>query len=273
MTTVDRGRVVAALDEVWNELVALAGELEADDWARPTACPGWSVRDQYSHVLGTESMLLGRKAPEVELPDELPHVRNDLGRINEAWVEEYRSHPVAELLADLGDVIVSRRAELAAMDQDAFDAAAWTPAGEDTYGRFMRIRVMDQWFHEQDVREAVGRPGHTEGLAPEVSLDEVSSALGYLVGKKAGAPSGSSVRLELTGSPSRRIDVAVTDRARVVEGDEVTDPTVTLTLPTERFFRIAGGRLGEDEPVDPSVEIEGDRDLGERVLRNLHFML
>lgn len=273
MTTVDRGRIVAALDEVWDSLVALAGELDPDDWGRETACPTWTVHDVYSHVLGTEAMLLGRPAPEVRLPDELPHVRNDTGRLNEAWVREYRSRPVTDLLADLGEVLVSRRAALAAMGQEAFDEESWTPAGQDTYGRFMQIRVMDQWMHEQDVREATDRRGHLDGLAPEAALDEVTMALGYVVGKRAEAPKGSSVRFALTGALSRRIDVEVAERASVVEPGNVTKPTVTLSLPSERFFRIAGGRLGDRDPVDTSVGIEGDRALGEKVLRNLGFMI
>jgi uncharacterized protein (TIGR03083 family) len=276
MTTVDRGHIVAALDEVWDALLAVAAELDPGDWERPTALPGWTVRDIYSHVLGTESMLLGRKQPATEVPP-APHVRNDVGRLNETWVQEYRARPVTDLLADLGEVLISRRAALAAMDQAAFDAPSWTPAGEDTYGRFMQIRVFDQWYHEQDIREATGRRGHLDGLAPEVALDEVTLALGYIVGKKAEAPAGSSVRFHLTGSPTRRIDVAVTDRARVLDGDGdgdgLDDPTVTLSLPSERFFRIAGGRLGERDPVDTSVGIEGDEELGERVLRSLTFTL
>jgi uncharacterized protein (TIGR03083 family) len=289
-TTVDRGHIVGALDEVWDALLALAGELDPGDWERETACPGWTVRDIYSHILGTESMLLGRKQPEVEVaPAE--HVRNDIGRLNETWVEEYRGRSVTDLLADLGEVIISRRAALAAMDQEAFDEPSWTPSGEDTYGRFMQIRVFDQWYHEQDIREATGRRGHLDGLAAEVALDEVTLALGYIVGKKAEAPAGSSVRFQLTGSPIRRIDIEVTDRARVVDrdaegdgegdgddedegvadGEDIADPTVTISLPSERFFRIAGGRLGERDPVDTSVGIAGDRELGERVLRNLAF--
>jgi uncharacterized protein (TIGR03083 family) len=271
LTTVDRDRIVAALDEVWDALLSLAADLDHEDWERPTACPGWTVRDQYSHVLGTEAMLLGRERPDVPLPADVSHIRNEFGRVNEYWVEAYRDRPVADLLADLGEVLVSRRAALAAMDQDAFEAEAWTPAGQDTYGRFMQLRVMDQWFHEQDVREATKRRGHHDGLAPEVTLDEITLVLGYLVGKKAEAPAGSSVRFQLTGSPTRRIDIEVTDRARVV--DRLADPTVTLSLPSERFFRIAAGRLGDRDPVDTSVGIEGDRELGERVLRALPFTL
>ena len=105
------------------------------------------------------------------------------------------------------------------MTQDDFDAPAMTPAGQDTYGRFMRIRVMDQWFHEQDVREAVGRPGHLDGLAPEATLAEVA-AVARLRGRQEGraCPKGSSVRFVLTGPVSGAVDVEVGDRARVVDG-------------------------------------------------------
>jgi uncharacterized protein (TIGR03083 family) len=63
MTTVDREQTIAALDEQWDALTALAIDLAADDWDRPTACPGWSVKDVYSHIVGTESSLLGRSTP------------------------------------------------------------------------------------------------------------------------------------------------------------------------------------------------------------------
>jgi uncharacterized protein (TIGR03083 family) len=273
LTIVDRDHIVDALNEEWDALVSLAADLAPWDWDHGTDCPGWSVKDCYAHVLGTESMLLGRPVPPVHVPEDLPHVRNEMGRANETWVMTYRGRSGAEVLADLGEVITERRAALRSMDQDAFDRPAWTPAGEDTYGRLMRIRVMDQWFHEQDVREAVGRPGHLEGIAPEVVLDELTTALGYVVGKKAGAEAGTSVRFDLKGPMSDRIDLVVTDRARVV--DQIAgEPTVTLTLPGATFCRLAGGRRTWDHPwVRAAISISGDDDVGRRILSNLAFMI
>lgn len=272
MTTVDRARVVAALDEEWDVLLALGDELSADEWDLPTACPGWSVRDHLSHCLGTEAMLLGRSSPEIDLPDDLPHVRNDVGRINEVWVESYRGRPPAEVLDDFRAIVGERRTALAAMGEADFEAESWTPAGRDTYGRFMRIRVMDQWMHEQDIREAVGRPGHLEGLAPDVALDEVVGLMGYVVGKRAGAPAGSSVRFELTGPMSRHVDVDVTDRARVVDalGGE---PDATITLAGARLMRLVGGRVQDHGERASGVRVDGDEELAQQVLDNLAVMI
>jgi uncharacterized protein (TIGR03083 family) len=270
MTSVDRDRVVAALEEEWAALLDLLGGLGPDDWGRPTACPGWSVQDNVAHVIGTEASLEGRPTPEVELA-EVPHVRNELGRFNEQWVESYRSRPPAEVVADLRAVVEARRASLAGMDQDAFDGPADTPGGPDTFGRFMRIRIMDTWMHEQDIREAVGAPGHLEGLAPTYALEVVSAALGFVVGKRAGAPEGSTVRFELTGPLAARFDLAVTDRARLVERID-GEPTVTLTVPGDRFLRIVGGRTTTEEPAGP-VKVTGDATLGGAVVTSLPYMI
>lgn len=272
-TIVDRDHIVDALNEEWDALVGLAAELAPADWDQPTDLPGWTVKDCYAHIVGTESILLGRAAPDVEVPDDIPHVHNELGRANEAWVIAHRDRSGAEVLAELAEVVTERRSALQAMDQEAFDQPSWTPAGEDTYGRFMRIRVLDQWFHEQDVREAAGRPGHLEGLAPELVLDEMAAALGYVVGKQAGAPPGTSVRFDLKGPMSDTLDVVVSDRARVV--DQLSgEPTVTLMLPGATFCRVAGGRRPWDHPwVRSAVTIWGDDDLGRQILSNLAYMI
>ena len=137
-TIVPREEAIAALEEEWGVLASLFADLGADDWDRPTACPGWSVKDNLAHIIGTEAMLLGRPTPDVDV-SQLTHLRNDIARFNEAWVEHYRSRPADEVVAALDDAVAERRAALAAMDQAAFDAESFTPAGPDTYGRFMQI--------------------------------------------------------------------------------------------------------------------------------------
>jgi uncharacterized protein (TIGR03083 family) len=266
--TVDRDHAMAVLDEQFDAVLALAEGLAPGEWDLATACPGWSVKDNVAHVVSVEAMLLGRPIPEVALPEDLPHVRNDFGRVNEQWIESYRGRSTTAVLADLREVIAERRAALAGMKQADFDAESFTPAGPDSYGRFMRIRVMDMWMHEQDIREAVGRPGHEDGEAPQAALDEMTAALGFVVGKRAAAPQGSRVRFELTGPMARRVDVEVGDRARVVDA-LAGDPTVTLTLPGHLFTRLCGGR-----GADPAaVQVDGDADLGEAILTHLGFMI
>ena len=268
MTTVAREDAITALDAAYDGFVGLAEGLAPDEWSLPTACPGWSVQDNVSHVIGIESLLLGRPDPDVSLPDDLPHVRNDFGRANEVWVESFRSWPPDEVLGELRAVVAERRAALATMDQADFDADALTPAGPDTYGRLIRIRVMDIWMHEQDIREAVGRPGHVDGPAAATALLETTLPLGYVVGKRASAPAGSTVRFELTGPMARRVDIEVAERARLVDG-LAGEPTTTLTVAGHHFTRLVGGRGADPE----LVAITGDTSLGERVVASLGYLI
>jgi uncharacterized protein (TIGR03083 family) len=160
---------------------------------------------------------------------------------------------------------------LRAMSLEEWNAESFTPAGKDSYGRFMQIRVFDCWFHEQDIRDAVGRPGHEAGQAVVVTLDELVGAMGFVVGKKAGAPAGSTVTFELTGSSGREMHVAVGERAAVVESIE-GEPTVKISMPVVPFTRLCGGRV-EVADLRGQITVSGDQSLGDRILANLNYTI
>lgn len=272
---IPKDRTVDALDEVWASIRDLVGSLGEDAWATATCLPGWDVRAVVAHVLGTELMLMG-ESPSIGFDREVdgadaPHVLNDIGAMNEGWVRTLSAVPTVELLETFDRVTAARMAALRAMSQSDWDAESLTPAGRDSFGRFMQIRVMDCWFHEQDVRETLDRPGHEGGSAVEVTLDEVATAMGFVVGKRAAAPTGSRVRFELTGASGRVIDVEVGDRAQVV--DQLSgEPTVTITMPAVPFTRLCGGRRSR-RSVDAQISVTGHEPLGDRVVDHLAYTI
>jgi uncharacterized protein (TIGR03083 family) len=265
----DRDTLVEALGVQFDSLVDLGRDLTEEQWETRSEVPGWTVKDNYSHIIGTELMLLGRPDEQIDVGDP-PHLRNDIGRFNEVAVETRRERSGQEVLAELAMVAGERKAALRAMTDEDFDAESFTPAGQDTYGRFMQIRVFDCWIHEQDCREALGIPGNRSGPAAEVMLDEMATAMGYVVGKKAGASDGQSVRFRLTGDTERTIDVRVDGRARVVT--DLDEPTTTVTIPTTLWVRYAAGRRPGDAD-HPDVTIEGDRELGLAVVENAAYTI
>ena len=70
---------VDRLEEVWSSTARLGDSLTEADWKAPTECPGWSVQDNLAHVIGIESVILGRAEPELSPPD-AEHIKNDVGR-------------------------------------------------------------------------------------------------------------------------------------------------------------------------------------------------
>jgi uncharacterized protein (TIGR03083 family) len=271
-TFVDQEQAVRRLRAEYAAIASLCAALSEDQWDLPTCLPGWSVRDALSHVIGTESMLAGDPPPEVDI-SHLRHLQNPVAEANELWVESMRSRSGPEMMDRFERVIARRLEALDAMTQADFDAPSWTPAGRDeTYGRFMRIRHYDCFMHEHDIRYAVGAPSRADvdDLGP--ALDEVSTGLGYIVGRRAALPDGSRVRIDLTGPLATTYLVAVDGRAKVV--DTLDQPaTVGIELSAPLFLRLTGGRQDGDSGPDPTVTFSGDRALGERLVANLAFTI
>lgn len=271
-SNIPKDRIIAALAEEWVSLGDLLAELDDDEWGLPTPLPGWSVQDNVAHIVGTEAMLSGEAGPAIEIDREASdHVRNDIGMFNEQWVESFRPSPPSELLERFRELTTVRLAALNAMTDEEWNAESFTPAGMDTFGRFMQIRVFDCWLHEQDIRDAVERPGNESGLPTDVTLDEMATALGFVVGKKAGATAGQRVTFALTdgGTVVRVFNVEVGDRAVVVP--ELSAPAdVVLTMPIGVMTRRCAGRVGPDGLLD-QVVIDGDLELASKILANQSY--
>ncbi len=254
------------LEETWRSIDELCSTLSDADWSRPTGCPGWTVLDNLSHLVDYESRALGRQPGEHEPPDG-DHLKNDLGRANEIGVDLRRSRPPAAVLDEFREVTASRLAKLRALGPDDLERTTWTPVGEGTIAQMLTLRVMDNWSHEQDIRRAVGRPGHDEGGAVTETVEYFAQFLPLVVGKRASAPDGSAIVVEI-GSLSFVIEVEG-GRARFVDPAEPpAQPTVRITVPPTTFAALVGGR--SDAPDDATVE--GDVELGRRILATVGFM-
>jgi uncharacterized protein (TIGR03083 family) len=276
VTTLDKPDVLNGLFTVWDSIDALLVGLSETEWRAPTPLPGWCVQAVVSHIIGTESFLDGIPAPEPDIDVKaLDHVRNDVGAMNECWVRHLGGQSGDSVLQRYRAVTEGRRKVLQAMSEEDWNAETLTPAGPDSYGRFMRIRVFDCWMHEQDIRMAIGRPSsdaELEGSASRLSLDEVAATLGFVVGKLAKAPDGSRIQFDLTGPLARSIRVDVDGRAQVVQDFGGLDPTATVRVDALQFTRLAGGR-----PMCPAraqdVELGGERDAAARIVERLNFVI
>jgi uncharacterized protein (TIGR03083 family) len=276
VTVLDKDDVLEGLFSSWDAIASLLADFSEDEWRTATDLPGWDVHAVVAHMAGTESMLLGLATPEPDVDlATVEHVRNFVGAMNEPWVRSLRGESGAQLLERFRDVTARRRAALAAIPVEEWNARTQTPAGPDSYGRFMRIRAFDCWMHEQDIRAALGRAPSAAQLSTadaRVSLDEMAASMSFVVGKKGQAPDGSRVLLKLTGPLSREIRVAVDGRAALVEDFGGAEPTTVVTLDGLQFTRLAGGRgLVSYRPAD--VEYSGDAVLGARIVQNLAYVI
>jgi uncharacterized protein (TIGR03083 family) len=263
----------AALAETWGSLAEVCHDLVAAEWLLPTECPGWSVQDQLSHLIGIERTLMGEAPPTWDAPLG-SHVKNDFAAVNETWVAVRRELPGNDVLGEFREVTAQRLGDLGGLSADEWAKVGFSPVGQVPYVDFMDVRVFDSWVHEQDVRLALDRPGGGDSRASQIALDRVRGAMPFVVGKKAGAPDGAVVRFDLSGpgADALRFDVGVEGgRARLVPTEG--EPTVTLSMSSVDFTRLGCGRTTSDVvEAAGGVAVEGDAALGRGILGVMNFM-
>ena len=265
--------IVDKLERVWGSMAELCATFSEQEWKLATDCPKWSVQDHVAHIVGTESRLAGRPVPD-HTPQEMEHVKNDIGKSNEVWVDFLRPRSGAEVLEAFREVTAARLQRLRGMSADDFSEPTQTPVGPGTIRDFMVIRIFDCWVHEQDVRRAVGRPGHLEGPVVVHSMDRMVRAMPFVVGKKAAASDGTTVVFEITGPAGRTLPVSVEGGRATFLDTPPASPNVRLIMDVETFTCLGNGRWeGSPALASNKVRIDGDRALGEAIVTRMNFMV
>ncbi len=259
------------LVSVWAATSELCAGLTAEQWKLPTDCPGWTVQDNLSHLIGIERMLQG--LPGAPAIAELgPHVKNDIGKSNEYEIEARRSSPGADVLAEWNELVALRTETLRSADDAYFDAAAMTPTGPGTLADFLHIRVLDSYAHDQDIRRAIAVPGNLDSPAAEHSIDRLLRTIPIVVGKRAGTPEGGTVVLELTGPVHRAVVVTVVEGRAKVVAEQPDTVLATVRMDSATFTTLALGRRSAGELTD-GWSVEGDTELGTKVVAGLNMMI
>lgn len=265
---------VQAYIEAWTHSMEALRELVAPlaerQWSRATECPGWSVRDVVSHVIGMELELLGDPRPIHTLPSDLWHVTDEFSRYCEVPVDKRRCHTAPEMIAELEYTLIRRARALREARQQPDDEVRWPmgPHSRDVpYHVLLRMRAFDVWTHEQDVRRALREPGNLDAPGALVAKDVLIEALPKAVAKQAGAPAGSTVVVDVHGPVEfmRTVRVDADGRGSVDERVPLA-PAVQLSVDWETFARLACGRV---TAAAAEVKVEGDEGLARRILENM----
>ncbi|NYI05320.1 maleylpyruvate isomerase family mycothiol-dependent enzyme [Allostreptomyces psammosilenae] len=253
-------RSAGAWQQSLTSLLDLARLLTNRGWNVATECPGWSVRDVISHVIGMERELLGDPRPIHALPTDLAHVRDEHGRRNEVQVDVRRCHTGPEMLAELEETLRRRQRAIEAERRGDDDVVA-TPWGARPLGELLRMRAFDVWVHEQDVRRAVRVPANLDSPAALIARDVLLAGLaGAIAGRVA---DGATVVLDVQGPVEFLRTVRVEDGVGRLQEQVPLAPDAQLTFDWELFARLACGRI---RPAAADVKVEGDEALARQVL-------
>ena len=268
--------LVAAYQQTIQAVIDLGRSCGDADFDLPTACPGWTVKDQISHVVGLESWLHSGDIPSVPVPD-YPHIRHEAGKFVERSVEQRRNMVGSKVVNELEVVAAKRIEQFSApeMTLETVVRGAWGPAPA---GESLRLRILDIWTHEQDIRQALKRPGNLDSGGAAVFMDVLFAALPKLVARDAGIEPGNVVIFDVTGPIMGRAGIWVEEGedggkprgiplfSGIAHDGDPRDVFTTITLSTDALTRRAAGRGSVD---DIHFTVHGDEAVGRRVLENL----
>ncbi|RSS66674.1 maleylpyruvate isomerase family mycothiol-dependent enzyme [Streptomyces sp. WAC06614] len=259
--------------DAWTHSIEAVSELvlplTEGEWNRATPCPGWSVRDVVSHIIGIETEMLGDPRPIHTLPRDLRHVVDEFTRYMEVQVDVRRHHTAPEMTSELEYTVIRRARQIRNEKRDP-STLVRGPLGEQvTLELATRLRAFDVWIHEQDLRTALGVPGNLDSPGAHVARDLLLAGLPKVVAKKAGAPAGTAVVLDVNGPLEFMRTVRVDAEGRgTMDGTPSLGPAVTLVTDWETYMRLAAGRV-RPQAVADRLKVEGDQELADAILR--HF--
>ncbi len=261
MTTLDEYTDILRWE--WAAMDRLCSDLTEDQWSTQSYCPDWDIAGVLTHVCGVERVLTGW-APSTEDPP-------PFARIGE-FQHDVEGLSGAELLGRCREAMNARFAHLESLDPGVVDLASITPTGMNTYGSFLRVRVFDIWVHERDMAWPLGLATDDTGPAAATALDEVSAAIGYIVGKKIGLPDGLGITFHITGGVDAELCVKVDGRAARVES--LGDPDVEVHVDSATFVMLAAGRVDPQTCIDRGlISWSGDAEWGEKSARGLRYTM
>jgi uncharacterized protein (TIGR03083 family) len=165
----DAGSISVVLDVLRPErgdLLALLESLGAEDWARSTECPAYTVQGVATHVLGDDLSLLSRQRDGaenalVQLAAELPGAdfRTLLDTFNDRWVAAARFFST-----DLVIELLRLSGEWTAAFYEAVDPETpGEPVGffggrgpSSPYWHAIAREYVERWVHHSQIARAVG---------------------------------------------------------------------------------------------------------------------
>lgn len=262
---------ISKLEETWTSISEFCSALTEQQWKTASQLPAWTVQDNLSHMVGTESGLEGNPRTEHTATD-ISHTRNPIGEMNEHDVDSRRSMSGAAVLAEWNTLTATRLHTLKNADDAYFEKESFTPTGPGTLADFLHIRVLDCWIHEQDMRRAVNMPGHQGGPSAEHTIDRLIRTVPIVVGKRAATPEGGTVVVVITGAVQRTVVTTIVDgRARLVT-DIPAVVLTTITMDSDTFVQLATGRATSEE-LSSHINSVGDIELATRVVSQFNMMI
>jgi uncharacterized protein (TIGR03083 family) len=258
------------LRKVDDKLIDLLRLLEPREWDLQTIAPLWKVRDVAAHLLDTPlrklSMVRDSNCPKLVATHSYQDVVALVNRLNLEGVTVYRRLSPTVLI-DMMKMACEQSADFHE-SLDPFAPAAFNVswAGEETSLNWFDTarELTERWHHQQQIRLATDRPGI---MTPELYhpvLDCFVRGLPHAY-RDVDAPVGTVIRLEISGECGSRWSLLRGSTEWELSRQSSEAPASRVTISQQLAWRVFTRGI-DRESARAQIQIEGNRDLGEKVL-------
>lgn len=267
--------VVDLFQPLLENLLALLRELSAEEWARPTQCGSWTVREVAVHLLGGDMGTLSHQRDgfspshfDVKSWNELIQTINEQ---NDLWVVGTRRlSPVliTQLLTFTGPQVIDLFRSL-----DPFatgDPVDWVGPDPAPVWLDLAREYTERWHHQQHIRQAVKRPGMLE---PEYLSPVLES---FILGlprtfKGFDAKPTTTIQINFEGPAGSQWALRRALTGWDLWRGEAKTPLATVTIPDQLAWQIFTKSLTPTK-AQAGTWIAGDPTLGAKVLEMVSIL-
>jgi uncharacterized protein (TIGR03083 family) len=242
-------------------------------WNEPSVLSGWRNRDVVGHLAATDvaaAAIIGDEPP-TEFDEFLKSLGDEPFRMeafNEWTVARRAGEPFRAVVTEWGraaDLFLARASKVT-LEEWTTRRVRWV-AGEIGVSYLIQSRVMEWWLHGEDLAAGVDLPARMEHPPIYCVNDLAVRMIPYALGLVGLAFPGRTVRVELSAAGGGSWFWGLTPRHTPAAGAQ---PDTVIEGRAHAFALVAGRRVpAEDYLADGVIQVGGDVDLGETILRHL----
>ncbi len=258
-------------------LIKLLQSLGPGEWKAPTVAGKWTVKDIAAHLLDgnlrTISLVRDNHALQPQQPiQSYQQLLDFLNAMNAEWVQAFRrvSTPVlTELLAVTGTYYCECLEKLDPY-ADAVYSVAW--AGESVSKNWFHIarEYTEKFHHQQQIREATGRPGIFARDLYYPFIDTLMKGLPHTF-RNLLRPELTTVQVTITGEPGGNWYLVYRNGNWHLGDKEEGEIKAVVTLDPDAAWKIFTKRT-DPAAARSLARIQGDPELANNVLQMVAVM-
>jgi hypothetical protein len=258
-------------------LIDLLKSLSAGEWQMQTIAKQWSVKDIAAHLLDGNLRTLsfsrdhyfGETAPVINSYSDLVHYLNEL---NAVWVNAARRlspQVLIELLEITGPQFYHQLQQLAPFEKAMF-AVAWAGQSESLNWFHIAREYTEKFIHQQQIRDAVGRPALFTKELFYPFIDTFMYALPYTY-RNVPAAAGTVITVKVLTEIGGEWSIIKWEEGWQFTSDISTAPAAVISIHPDTAWKLFSKGISPEQALQ-YVEITGDQLLGSTALDMIAVM-